>query len=118
MTRSEKILLHQVHPAKLAADIGGEAAALYFFWQHLFWVGLIAAFAPAIIASAILLQYARLDGYATSRIGLYLKRHMTHAVEAARLAGALLTLAAAWWHRPWLIVLGVAVVAGAWASGL
>jgi hypothetical protein len=32
MTLQEKILYHQIHPLKLAADIGCELASLYFFW--------------------------------------------------------------------------------------
>jgi hypothetical protein len=118
MTLSEKILLHQVHPAKLAADIGAEVVCLYFFWQHQLWPGLIAAFAPPIIASALLLNYASLDGYATSPAGLYLRRYMTRTVEATRMAGALVTMVGAWLHQPWLIALGLAVVAAAWSSGL
>ncbi len=34
MTLAEKVLLHQVHAAKLAADIGAEAVSQYFFWQR------------------------------------------------------------------------------------
>ena len=36
MMLSEKVLLHQVHPPKLATDIGAAAVSLYFifFWEH------------------------------------------------------------------------------------
>jgi hypothetical protein len=95
---SEKVLYHQVHPAKLAADIGAAAVSLYFFWEHQLWLGLITHFAPPVIASALLLRYARLDGYAASPIGLYLKRYMTRAMEATRFAGDLAMVAGAWLH--------------------
>jgi len=34
MNLKEKILFHQVHPAKLATDILASIVSLYFFWQH------------------------------------------------------------------------------------
>jgi hypothetical protein len=103
MTLAEKVLLHQVHPAKLAADIGAAAVSLYFFWQHQLWLGLITHFASPVIASALLLHYARLDGYAASRVGHYLKRYMTRTAEALRFAGDLVMVLGAWLHQPWVI---------------
>ena len=75
-------------------------------------------FVPPVVASALLLRYARLDGYAVSPIGLYLKRYMTRAVEALRLAGDLAMVLGAWLHQPWAIALGLAVIAAAWSNGL
>ena len=118
MTFAEKILLHQVHPAKLAADIGAALVSLYFFWEHQLWLGLITHFAPPVIASALLLRYARLDGYAAAPVGRYLKRYMTRAIEATRFAGDLVMVAGAWLHQPWAIALGLAVIAAAWVNGL
>jgi hypothetical protein len=34
MTLKERMLYHQVHPAKLGTDIAAEVTSLYFFWQH------------------------------------------------------------------------------------
>jgi hypothetical protein len=118
MTLAERVLLHQVHPAKLAADIGAAAVPLYFFWQHQLWLGLITYFAPPVIASGLLLHYARLEGYAASPVGNYLGRYITRTVEAVRFAGHLAMVLGAWLHRPWVIALGLAVIAVAWANGL
>ena len=52
MTFAEKVLLHQIYPAKLAADIGAAAVSLYFFWAHQLWLGLITHFAPPVIVAA------------------------------------------------------------------
>jgi hypothetical protein len=79
---------------------------------------LITHFAPPVIASTLLLQHARLDGYAASPVGHYLKRYMTRTVEALRFAGDLVMVLGAWLHQPWVIALGLAVIAAAWASGL
>lgn len=40
MTLEEKILYHQIHPLKLAADIAGEPVSLYWFWQHKLLLGM------------------------------------------------------------------------------
>ena len=40
MTLKEKILFHQVHPAKLATDAISAVISLYFFWQHALTLGL------------------------------------------------------------------------------
>ena len=55
MTLKEKILYHQIHPLKLAADIGCEPVSLYFFWQHDLVLGLATHFVPPIAASLILI---------------------------------------------------------------
>jgi hypothetical protein len=43
---------------------------------------------------------------------------MTRTWEAVRFAGDIAMVLGAWWHRPALIALGLAVIAGAWANGL
>jgi hypothetical protein len=39
MKLKEKNLFHQVHPIKLATDIGAAVISLYFFWKHELVVG-------------------------------------------------------------------------------
>jgi hypothetical protein len=34
MDFQEKVLYHQIHPLKLATDIGVTPLALYFLWEH------------------------------------------------------------------------------------
>jgi hypothetical protein len=118
MTLQEKILYHQIHPLKLAADIGCEPVSLYFFWQHNLLLGLITHFAPPIAASLWLIGRTNLETYKNSMSGAYLRRHMTRTVEAVRLTGDVLMGIGAWIRLPLLIVLGVAIVVLAWASGL
>ena len=117
MTLREKALYHQIHPAKLATDILAEPVSLYFFWRHELWLGLATHFAPPVIASALVMRFADLEPLRVSPLGRYVARHMTRAVEAARLAGDLVMVAGAWLRAPWLIAAGLAVVAAAWLSG-
>ena len=117
MTLREKALYHQIHPAKLATDILAEPVSLYFFWTHQLWLGLATHFAPPILASALVVRFADLEPLKDSPLGRYVGRHMTRAVEAARFTGDLVMVAGAWLRAPWLIALGLAVVAAAWLSG-
>ena len=117
MTLREKALYHQIHPAKLATDILAEPISLYFFWRHDLALGLATHFLPPIIASALVMRFADLEPLKASPLGRYIGRHMTRTVEAARLAGDLVMVAGAWLRSPWLIALGLAIVAAAWLSG-
>jgi len=118
MTPKERALYHQIHPLKLATDIVSSVVSLYLVWQHMFAAGLVVHFVPPIVASALLLRYANLDKQAESALGRYVARNMTRMIEAIRLFGDLVTLLGAWQHDVLLIVLGFAVVIGAWCNGL
>ena len=114
----EKILLHQVHPLKLAADVIAAVVSLYFFWQHQLVAGLVTHLVPPVVASAAVLHFADLSPYKNSRLGAYLERYMTLTVQAIRLAGDLITVIAAWYHSAAGIAAGVAVILAAWTYGL
>ena len=117
MTLKEKLLFHQVHPAKLATDIGAAIVSLYLLWQHQLVLGLLTHFIPPPIGSAAVIRFAELDSYKNSRLGAYLVRHMTPIAQAARLAGDLITVGAAWYQSFAGILFGLAVIAAAWSYG-
>jgi hypothetical protein len=52
VTLKEKVLFHQIHPAKLATDVGAAVISFYFLWQHDLVIGLLTHFTPPPIASA------------------------------------------------------------------
>jgi hypothetical protein len=118
MTLSEKILFHQVHPLKLATDIGAAIASFYFLWQHQLAIGLLTHFIPPPIGSAAVIGFAELESYKHSSLGAYLVRYMTPAAQAARLAGDLITVVAAWYQSPGGLILGLAIITAAWTYGL
>lgn len=117
MTLKEKVLYHQIHPLKLTADIGCEPVSLYFFWHHDLVLGLTTHFVPPIAASLILISCADFEAIKRSRAGAYLRRNMTRIVEGIRLAGDIVMVFGAWFHRPSPIIAGVAVIVIAWSSG-
>ena len=117
MTLKEKFLFHQVHPAKLATDIGAAIVSLYLLWQHQLVLGLLTHFIPPPIGSAAVIRFADLESYKNSRLGAYVVRYMTPIAQAARLAGDLITVGAAWYQSFAGILFGLAVIAAAWSYG-
>jgi hypothetical protein len=118
MTLEEKILYHQIHPLKLAADIACEPVSLYWFWQRKLLLGMAAHFVPPVAASLALIRYAKLEVYKDSAAGAFMRRHMSRTVEGIRFAGDIVMVLGAWFREPPWIVLGLAVVVLAWSSGL
>lgn len=117
MTLSEKVLYHQIHPAKLGTDISSELASLYFLWERQLGLGLATHFLPPIVASVILISFGHFESQKNSKFGRYIRWHMTRAIEAIRLLGDVMMAVAAWYHSPILIALGLLIVLTAWGSG-
>ena len=118
MSFADKVLYHQIHPLKLGTDIIASLVSLYFFWQHKLFIGLILHLAPPIIASLAVIYAFDLDPQRQSAFGHYLKRTMTHAIEAIRLMGDIVMVLGAWVHSVSLIGVGSAIVVAGWLSGV
>lgn len=117
MTFTEKSLYHQIHPLKLATDIGCEPLSLYFFWRHGLVPGLATHFVPPIAASLVLICSRDFEAIKRSRAGAYLRRHMTRIIEAIRFVGDIVMVLGAWFHLPSLIIIGLVIIVVAWCSG-
>ena len=118
MTLNERMLFHQVHPAKLGTDVAAAIVSFYFLWRHELILSLLIHFIPPPIASLIVMRYANLDGYKDSLLGAYLLRYMTSAAQAARLVGDLIMVFASWFHSVRFIAMGLLIVMAAWSYGL
>jgi len=114
MTTYEKYLCHRVHTLKLLTDWGSGVAALYFFWKQELLLAVLVAVVPSLVISGVLIRFASLEHYATSKRGQYIKTHMTRARELLRLAGYVVMAFAAWYHLPWMILSGLLVILLAW----
>jgi hypothetical protein len=117
MTRSDKILYHQIHPLKLGTDIIAAIVSLYFFWQDQLLLGLVVHIAPPIIASALVISLVDLEPQRQSALGQYIKRSMSHTKEAIRLVGDIVMVFGAWYRSWGVVLLGLLIVIGAWFSG-
>ncbi len=118
LTFRERVLYHQIHPAKLFADIATALVAMDLFWRHALAPGLIIALLPPLLVSAVLLQEGNLERYRSSSMGAYLRRFMPPWVQAVRLFGVALAFYASWHHVPAGIYGGLALVAVCWANGI
>jgi hypothetical protein len=118
MDARSKALYHQIHPAKLLTDWATAALACAIFWRHGLLDGLLVGLIPPVVASWALVRWADLEPYRASRLGLYVGRHMTRAMELLRLAGIVVVWVAAWRHSPALMILGLLVIVGAWSRGM
>jgi hypothetical protein len=119
VTFQEKMLYHQIHPAKLATDIGVTFPACYLFWQHQMVAPLGISLLPPIIVSAVILGAdVNLEPYKHSSFGRYLNTYMTRTAEAVRLLGFALMAIGCWFHQGWLLPCGLVVVLLAWLRGI
>ncbi len=118
MTFQEKTLYHQIHPLKLATDIGFTFPALYLLWQHQLVAALIVTFVPSILSSALIMRFANLEPYKQSALGQYIQRYMSPVVVALRMIGLVVMMIGAWLQVFWTIPLGLAIVVLAWLRGV
>lgn len=117
MNPQEKYLYHQIHPLKLFTDIGAAFGGLCFLWHHQLAFALVVMLAPPFVVSFLLMRYADLEPYRQSAFGKYIARAMTHAMEAVRLAGMVVTALGGWHHSLWIIVAGIVIVLFGWLRG-
>lgn len=118
MDMKEKVLYHQIHPAKLLTDWGTMAVALSLLWQHRWRLALIVAFVPSIIASYTLIRYADLEPYKQSRFGAYIAGSMTRTMEGIRFLGAAVMMVGAWRRRGWMLPAGLLIILAGWMRGI
>jgi N-acetylglutamate synthase-like GNAT family acetyltransferase len=118
MELRERVLYHQIHPLKLATDTATAFGASALLWRHHLASGLTLGLLPPLAVSAILLRWANLEPYQSSRFGRYVKTFMTRRVELARLAGMLPLWLGAWWRSLLAIAAGVVWILGCWLWGL
>jgi hypothetical protein len=119
MDGEERVLYHQIHPAKLATDLTAEVVSTVLLWRHCLISGLLVRLVPAIVASAVLMRRTEdLERLRSSAAGRYVHDYMTPRAQGVRALGDVLTAIGAWRRRPSVIVLGWAVVGAGWSRGL
>jgi hypothetical protein len=117
LTLRERVLYHQIHPAKLFADIATALVAIDLFWRHALAPGLIIALLPPLLVSTVLVREGNFERYRSSPMGAYLRRFMPPWVQAMRLFGVGVAFYAAWYHVPAGVIGGIALVALCWGAG-
>ncbi|HSS93582.1 MAG TPA: hypothetical protein VLR46_06290 [Candidatus Dormibacteraeota bacterium] len=115
---ADAVLVHQVHPVKLAFDISASIISNVLLWQHRLAAGLVTRYALPVAGSALVLAFADLDRLrSTARAG-YVLEHMPPASTALRFGGDTLMAVGAWRRHPSWLVAGALIVAAGWSHGL
>jgi hypothetical protein len=115
---TEAILVHQVHPAKLAFDISASVISNVLLWRHNLRAGLLSRYALPVIGSAFVIRFADLDRLRYTVRGRYVLEHMPPASTALRLGGDTVMGIGAWRRKPSLMLAGALLVAAGWSHGL
>lgn len=115
---SRDLLVHQVHPVKLAADISASVVSLVLLWKGHRLAGIAVHFALPVVGSAAVLATADLDRLAATRRGRYIQEHMPPAAQAVRLAGDAVTVWGARRRGRAAIAGGLALIVLGWSHGL
>jgi hypothetical protein len=73
-------------------------------------------FGPSVLMSAALVRFGNFSKTQASRVGAYLRRYMTPAMQGLRLSGMAIAALAAWLHAWWLLPLAFIVIAWGWCG--
>lgn len=115
---ADTILIHQVHPLKLAADISASIVSNVLLWQHRLGAALLARYLPPIVGSALVIRFGDMDALRQTPRARYIREHMPPASTAIRLAGDVVMGVGSWRRRPSWIAAGGLIVAAGWSHGL
>lgn len=110
----EKALYHQLHPLKLATDVGTTILSIVLLARHELVAALIVMWLPSILLSAGLIYWGDFSRVRDSRAGGYMRRYMTPGMQALRFGGEGIIAVGAWFHAWLLIPLGVGVILWGW----
>ena len=114
----ERIVIHQVHPVKLAVDWATAVAAGWLMWDHALIPALLVGFVPSIVVSFYMIMRVDLGRLAETPLGRYVASPRTRPSDGIRFLG----LAVAWWgawaHMVLPIAAGLAVIVFGWGKRL
>jgi len=118
MRLADKVLVHQVHPAKIGADVTASMVSNVLLWKGRPRAAIAARILLSVAGSAAVLSLADLDALAGTRRGQYVLDHMPPAAQAVRLAGDALMGFGARRRSSALLLAGAAVVWAGWSQAV
>ena len=114
----ERVLVHQVHPVKVGADVTTAVVSYVLLWRGRPRAAALVQVVLPVAGSAVVLARADLDALARTRRGRYVLAHMPAAAQAVRLAGNFVMVAGARRHSWTLLTAGLLVVVAGWSHGV
>lgn len=116
MPLSRRLLLHQIHPAKLMVDPLTGSVCLLRLWQG-HPASAMAALLLPVLLSLWLVAFGYLSPLEHTAAGRYMQRFQTLPVQLLRFAGFGLAMWGAWQRAGWLCLAGIVIVVLAWMDG-
>ena len=114
----DRLLLHQVHPVKLAFDVTASTLSGVLLWRRRTGPGIAVRYVLPVIGSAVVLRWADVDRLRDRARGRYVLTNMPASAQIVRLAGDTVIAYGSWRRRPAVILVGLVVVVGGWSLGL
>jgi hypothetical protein len=115
MRLADKAVVHQVHPAKIAADLTASVISNALLWTGRPKAAIAVRVLLPVAGSLAVLSLADVDAVATTRPGRYVLAHMPPSAQATRLAGDALMGVGAHRRSVALIIAGAIVIAAGWS---
>ena len=114
----EAYLLHQVHPAKLGADVSAALVSNVLLWRGRPGPALLVRYIVPAVASLLVVGLADVAPLRATARGRYALAHMPPEAAAIRLAGDTLMAIGASRRSVPLMLLGLLTVVAGWSHGL
>jgi hypothetical protein len=118
MRLADGAVIHQVHPAKIGADVTASVVSNLLLWQERPAVAVAVRVVVPIAGSAAVLILADLDGLSRTRRGRYVLAHMPPSAQAVRLAGDALMGLGAYRRNALLLIAGAMMIGAGWSHGM
>ena len=115
MQLAGKVLVHQVHPVKIIADVTASVVSNVLRWQGRPKAALAVRIVLPVAGSRGVLMLAGLGALAQTAPGRYVLAHMPPSAQAVRLAGDALMGLGARRRNLALLLTGAAVIAAGWS---
>lgn len=113
----ETALLHQVHPAKVGADVTASVISNVLLWHHRLGGGLFVRIALPVAGSAAVLAFADMEQLRDTPQGRYVLRNMGPGAQVTRLGGDVVMAVGAWQRRSSVMLVGAVLIAAGWSFG-
>ena len=115
MRLADKVLVHQVHPAKVGVDVTASVVSNVLLWRARPKAALAVRVLLPLAGSAAVLGLADLDALAVTRRGRYVCAHMPPSAQAARLAGDAVMGLGARRRSLMLLIAGAGIIVAGWS---
>jgi hypothetical protein len=118
MRLADGAVIHQVHPAKIGADLTAAIVSNVLLWRERPTAAMAVRVIIPVAGSAAVLGLADLDGLSRTRRGRYVLVHMPLSAQAVRLAGDALMGIGAYKRNALLLFAGATMIGAGWSHAL